>query len=307
MHVIADAVRASMLHGSLRSLEEQFLNLETVSECSKQSLSLQKIQERMPSLLFIEVDGFDMIVSPEGLTAYLKRAGPKGLSQSRFTKLQKQVTNLREKNIGIHLDLLAQLLRLGHPVSSLFGIRIPLEKSVAHFIRNKSRFEHCLGLADAVHMSLYNLHLHVCLPWRTRISVRNNGKILPTTRIHFKNLSARPTCVVTRMKTKNRKFALLLHYLKVFPKGEEEKFYVKMIKLSLTGLFSEQMDQDLPIGYPELAIPIFPVGTQKRLDRNLATNRPLKTRLYFNLIQSKALCAPVGQDMIDESYEKHYK
>jgi len=306
MHVIADAVRASMLHGSLRSLEEQFLNLETVSECSKQSLSLQKIQERMPSLLFIEVDGFDMIVSPEGLTAYLKRAGPKGLSQSRFTKLQKQVTNLREKNIGIHLDLLAQLLRLGHPVSSLFGIRIPLEKSVAHFIRDKSRFEHCLGLADAVHMSLYNLHLHVCLPWRTRISVRNSG-IHPTTRIHFKNLSARPTCVVTRMKTKNRKFALLLHYLKEFPKGEEEKFYVKMIKLSLTGLFSEKMDQDLPVGYPDLAIPIFPVGTQKRLDRNLATNRPLKTRLYFNLIQSKALCAPVGKDMIDESYEKHYE
>nr|QIS87985.1 MAG: RNA-dependent RNA polymerase [Ui-te-Rangiora virus] len=305
MRVIAEAVRASKLLGSLRTVESGILNLESRSSCSKQSLSLQKIQERIPSLLFLEVGGFDMIVSPESLVAYLKRAGPFGLNQSNFTKLQKQAANLREKNIGVLMDLLVQLLHLGHPIHSLFGIRIPLEKTIVHCFRDRSRFEHCLGLADAVHMSLYNLNIQVCLPWKTRISVRNND-VSSFARIHFKSLTSRPTCWVTRMKTKNRKCGLLLHYLKVFPKGLQEKDYVKMIKLSLTGLFSEKSNQELPIGYPENAVPIFPLATQKRLDRCLRSNPSLRVRLYFNLIQSKALCAPVGEDMIKESYEKHF-
>jgi DNA polymerase III delta prime subunit len=288
-------------------MEDEILLLESNSTASKQSLTLQKLQERTASLLHLEVGAFDMIVSPEGILAYLKRAGPKGLSQSGFMKLQKQVASLRDRNIGYLIDLLCTLCALGHPVSSLFGIHIPLENTVVHYIRDKKRFEHCIGLADAVHMSLYNLNVHVSLPWKTRISFRQSSLQSIGLRIRFKTIDHRPTCLVTRMKTKNRKFALLLHYLKVFPKGREEKFYVKMIKLSLTGLFSEKMNQDLPVGYPEESIPIFPEGTQKRLDRCLKNNSPLRTRLYFNLIQSKALCAPVGEDMIKESYEKHLK
>jgi DNA polymerase III delta prime subunit len=306
MHVIAEAMRASYLRGSLLCLEDSLLSLEVKSRTHKQTLTLQKLQERIPALIFIKVLDFDMIVSPEGLVAFLKRAGPKGLSQSRFLKLQKSVASLRDRNVGYILDLLVELLHLGHPVHSLFGIQLPLEETVVHFIRNKNRFEHCLGLADAVHMSLFNLGLNVCLPWTTRISVRNNKVSTLGLRAHFKNFNSAPTCLVTRMRTKERKFGLLLHYLKVFPKGKEEKFYVKMIKLSLTGLFSEKMDQDLPEGYPNLSIPIFPLSTQKRLDRCLTTNEPLRARLYFNLIQSKSLCAPVGEDMIAESYEKHF-
>lgn len=297
-------MRASNLRGNLRCLEDSLFPLEVNSRTSKQSLILQKMQEQFSSLVFIPNDGIDLIISPKNLYAYIKRTGPKGVSQKVFGKLLRKVAVLGSLNLAEIYSLLSEAIQLGYQVERIFGFHLPLEGGHVHFIREKSRFEHCLGLADAVHMALFNLSINVKLPWKTRISYRN-ADTSPGVRVHFKTFDHRPTCVVTRGKTDNRKFALLLHYLRVFPKGIEEKDYVKLIKLSLNGLFSEKMNQDLPEGFPEKSIPIFPTLAQNSLDRMTRTNEKLRVRLYFNLIQCKSLCAPVGNDMIDESYDKH--
>lgn len=305
--IVQEAVRASKLRGNLRCMEDSLFHLETDIPTTKQSLILQKLQEKLPSLVFLTIDGMDFMISPEGLCAYLKRAGPNGDNQRGFMKLQRKAASLRSLNLFEIYSLLSELLGLGHKVERLLGVHLPLDGGHVHFIRAKARFEHCLGLADAVHMSLFNLNINVNLPWKTKVSFRNSGLDSFNRRIRFKTLDSRPYCVVTRGKTKNRKFALLLHYLREFPHGKfEEKDYVKLIKLSLNGLFSEKMDQELPDGYPSLSIPIFPPMTQKLLDRMTATNEKLRVRLYFNLIQCKSLCAPVGDDMIQEAYEKHH-
>nr|UJQ92647.1 MAG: putative RNA-dependent RNA polymerase [Narnaviridae sp.] len=296
-----------MLRGNLFCLEDSLFLYETTIKTDRQSLILQKLQEQIPSLVFLNIDGVDLILCPRGLCAYLKRSGPHGLSQKGFTRLQHKAANLGSLNLDEIYDLLSELIGLGHKVERIFGTHLPLGGKHVHFIRAKARFEHCLGLADAVHMALFNLNLRVNFPWKTKISYRNSGLESTRRRIYFSNLDSRPTCVVTRGKTRNRKFALLLHYLRVFPRGLLEKDYVKLIKLSLNGLFSEKMDQDLPEGYPETSIPIFPQMAQNSLDRLTATNEKLKVRLYFNLIQCKSLCAPVGEDMISESYEKHFE
>lgn len=295
-----------MLRGNLICLEDSLFQYETFKRTNRQSLILQKLQENYPSLVFLTIEGVDLIICPKGLLAYLKQAGPKGQTQKRFMKLQRNVTALRSSNLNKIYDLLLELLELGHKVERIFGFHLPLGGGHVHFIRAKARFEHCLGLSDAVHMALFNLNLNVNFPWKTKISLRNSGIESSKRRIHFKNLSSRPTCVVTRGRTRDRKFALLLHYLREFPKGLEEKDYVKLIKVSLSGLFSEKMNQDLPEGYPDKSVPIFPLMAQNSIDRMTANNEKLKSRLYFNLIQCKSLCAPVGDDMINESYEKHF-
>jgi len=295
-----------MLRGNLLCLEDSLFSYETSKRTDKQSLVLQKLQEQLPSLVFLTYEGNDLILSPKGISTYLKRAGPNGLSQKRFMKLQRKAAVLRSLNLDEIYDLLSELIGLGHKVERIFGFHLPLGGGHVHYIRAKARFEHCLGLADAVHMALFNLSLNVNFPWKTKISFRNSGLESSRRRIYFANLDSRPTCVVTRGRTRDRKFALLLHYLRVFPRDSLEKEYVKLIKISLSGLFSEKMDQELPEGYPENSIPIFPPMAQNSLDRLTANNEKLRSRLYFNLIQCKSLCAPVGEDMIIESYEKHF-
>lgn len=102
-----------------------------------------------------------------------------------------------------------------------------------------------------------------------------------------------------------RRFDLILHYLRTFPKNLEEKEYVKIIKLSLAGTFSLKMDQELPEGFLEKGVPLFPALTQGKIDRILC-KKDKRVQFYFNLLQSKSLCAPVGADMIMEAYEKHH-
>nr|UJQ92897.1 MAG: putative RNA-dependent RNA polymerase [Narnaviridae sp.] len=110
-----------------------------------------------------------------------------------------------------------------------------------------------------------------------------------------------------KSSSSDRRFRLLLHFLRVFPRKLEEKDYVKLIKFSLAHCFSKQMDQELPVSEKYSPIPIFPPLTQKKLDNFFIGRRKDKCQFYFNLLQSKALCAPVGQDMIDEAYDKHFQ
>lgn len=294
----------SKLLGVLTSCEKWVSSLETRTNAQdKQSLILQKLQEQWSSFVFITVDDMDFIINPLSLHKYLTRVGSGGMTQKKWKRLLNRVRILGSLNWNEKYSLVIDLIDLGIPVKRIFGTSIS-SSGIFHYVQHKTRFEHCLGLSDAVHMSLFNLGVKVCFPQKSRISSRTTPLPLGK-RVYYKSLESKGSFIGTKWKSTQRRFLLLIHYLRVFPKGLEEKDYVKLIKLSLNGLFSTKMDQELPEGYEEFHIPIFPKGTQDRLDRALKPNKALRVRFYFNLIQSKALCAPVGEDMIEEAYEKH--
>lgn len=169
-----------------------------------------------------------------------------------------------------------------------------------HYISDPNRFRHCLGLADAIDLGMTNSGVNVRFPGRVRHLV---DAFTPFgRRMYSKNGNKRFTFSMKRLTTKHRKFHLLLHYLRVIPPGRPEKNYVKLIKVTLARMFSEQMDQELPDGE---FFPLFPEYTQAKLDSRFLHLRRERCQFYFNLLQSKALCAPVGRDMIDEAYQKH--
>lgn len=78
---------------------------------------------------------------------------------------------------------------------------------------------------------------------------------------------------------------------------------MKLIKQSLVHTFCVQAQQELP--EPSPMINLFPEVTQKALDRKFKSSRRERIRFYKNLLESKSLCAEVGDDMVDEAYEKH--
>jgi len=169
-----------------------------------------------------------------------------------------------------------------------------------HYVKDPSRFRHCLGLADAVDLAMRNSAVTVRFPGRVRRTVDSStpwGR-----RQYSKNGLKKFMYSMKRLTTKHRVYHLLLHYLRTIPHLEKEKDYVKMIKVTLSAKFSEQMDQDLPCGE---TFPLFPEYTQSKLDSLLSHDKKKRVQFYFNLLQAKALCAPVGRDMIDEAYEKH--
>jgi len=182
-----------------------------------------------------------------------------------------------------------------------------------HYVADYPRMKHILGLSDAVDQAMINFNLKVCFPCTKTFPVLQYDKPLRASRT-FSKISFRegyPQLVVRAVRksctSKRRRFDLILHYLRVFPKGLAEKDYVKLIKLSLAGTFSGQMDQDLPEGFPEKSIPLFPAFTQDKLDKLLKgdSRKERRVSFYFNLLQSKALCAPVDSEMIKDAYEKH--
>lgn len=299
-------MRTSKLLGDLVSCENWLFSLETNQSAQyKQSLILQKLQEQWSSFIFIEdIDGHDLIINPKSLHKYLLREGSKGQSQKAYRRILSRTLNLCSESWSNIYSLVIDLIDRGTPVHRIFGTSI-LSSGVFHFVQHKARLEHCLGLSDAVHMSMFNLGIRVGLPQKTRVSIRTSTPPLGAW-VHFKTWNSKGSFLGTKYSTSQRRFLLLIHYLRVFPKDLKEKDYVKLIKLSLNGLFSTKMDQDLPEGYPEFSIPIFPKGTQDRLDRALTPNKSLRVRFYFNLIQSKGLCAPVGKDMVEEAYGKHH-
>lgn len=189
---------------------------------------------------------------------------------------------------------------------------------VFHFFRDYIRVKHALGLSDAIDQAMSNSGYTVSFPTvvstpltlyqrafvsRSRIYNRHeNFNCEP--RVCHEPLGFRVAFCRKAKISSRRRYDLLHHYLKVLPKNLPEKEYVRLIKLSLAGTFSAQMNQDLPPRYEEEGIPLFPKFTQKRLD-NLLVDKRKRVQFYFNLLQSKALCAPVGSDMIMDAYEKH--
>nr|UJQ92797.1 MAG: putative RNA-dependent RNA polymerase [Narnaviridae sp.] len=170
--------------------------------------------------------------------------------------------------------------------------------------------KHILGLSDAVDQAMSNFNLKVRFPCTKVfpiVSTMNPTRVRTYSKVSHRSgySQLRVLGVGKSSTTARRRFDLILHYLRVFPKGLPEKDYVKIIKLSLAGSFSFQMDQELPEGYGKQSIPLFPLFTQRKLDAALRSKKK-RVQFYFNLLQSKALCAPVDEGMISEAYDKHH-
>lgn len=297
--------------GSLQALEDQLFQLELDLPGLRQQTILQKLQERLLTIRPFTFRGTEYVLSPDSIRKQVEAMV--GLQNRTRKKFLGRLSKLGSMGSSDLLRLVLDLIQLGIKVDRLFGLRIQQDSLVFHYIRDSVRFRHALGLADAVHMSLFNLGYSVRFPARKEIYFSNWLRDFPESnfsnsfkkRIRFKSSSSGTASVQVKVtSTKERKFRLLLHYLRCFPSKVEEKHYVKLIKLSMCTLFSSKMEQEMPEGFED-AFPIFPKVTQDALDRNLTTNKPLRARLYFNILQSKSLCAPVGQDMIDEAYVRH--
>lgn len=282
-----------------KGLENQLFDLEVDRPGLRQQSILQKLEERFTFLKTVTLRGRVYVLDPRNMRNLVEKAS---LQQRERKQFIGRISKLQRLSTGEVKDLLLDLVKLGRiDITSVIGTSID---GILHFhyINSPILFQHARGLADAVHMSLFNLELNVRLPAKSRVTMKSHFGC----RWYFSRNKSTPSKIVNTISTKERKFRLLLHYLRVFPKGLQEKEYVKMIKYSMNHLFSSQMEQELPSQY-KYHIPIFPSVTQAALDRNLKTNRKLRSRLYFNILQSKSLCAPVGEDMILESYHNHQK
>ena len=256
-----------------------------------------------------------MILDPVHLKRLASRA-----NGSNIGNTQKERLKFINRCSDLHRLTREQVLQ----VLCTFTKFLPIEKVIGfyfkgsihfHYISDPIRFRHILGLSDAVDQAMSNFGLTVQFPVTgarfVPMSRVGGRKFLKGNRVYsIVKSSPRGSYLQLKVRTKggttrHRRYRLLVHYLRVFPRECSEKDFVKVIKTSLVGLFSEKMDQELPEGYPEESIPIFPSFTQERLDRALL-NKKLRVQFYFNLLQSKALCAPVGDDMIKEQYQKHH-
>ena len=238
---------------------------------------------------------------------------------NKATKCRLNMTSIRRKKFILDCKMFGSLtvpkalavlneLSKVYPKEELVGY----SKHGQYFtcFREYTRVKHILGLSDAVDQAMSNFQMTVSFPtFRT-------GKLIPgqtqpaRSRI-FSVVKTRPypqfelRFMRKSKRTRARRFDLILHYLRHFPKNLEEKAYVKIIKLSLAGTFSLKLDQELPEGFLEKGVPLFPEFTQAKIDR-LLTKKDRRVQFYFNLLQSKGLCSPVGEDMISEAYEKHF-
>lgn len=265
----------------------------------------------------LRVGGVDILFS---LSLVKKRIEKSALSP----KQRKRLGKLLQKSWGTNQEQLFLMEYLTHcqcsyQLSQLIGF--PVGNLIAHYSSEMCRFRHVLGLADAIHLSLFNMGIQVSFPKReirkTCFSNKNIRKLpsiliqelinlgIPQAKLKRSSpKGGRVTHTVVRSTTKNRRFRLILHFLRWFPKRRPEKEYVKIIKESLVDEFCVQMGQERP-DITSVRLPLFPKLTQKKLNNRFRQDRRGRVRFYKNLLESKSLCAPVGDDMVYEAYQKH--
>lgn len=153
-----------------------------------------------------------------------------------------------------------------------------------HASRDWKRTFHCLYLAHAI----------ICSCTLLNVRVSHSTYVSQKKHIYFRKRTAYP------------ELSLFNHLLRVFPKGVDEKVFIKTIKNSLCRQFSIIASQEIP-ELNGLEFNLFPLSMQNFIDKYVKNDREKSLRFYFSILQSKALCAPVGDDMIEESYLKHEK
>ncbi|APG77155.1 RNA-dependent RNA polymerase [Beihai narna-like virus 17] len=277
--------------------------MEDLSRFRKQNLFLRKFLELRPGLTYVSLRGYTLIVGTDfGPDKVLKGVSfPSDWSQKDIKRLRSDIRDFAiSQTNSQRIRTVSCLLSLGISPERIFGVTI--DGHTFYRVCDPVRFNHALGLADAVDLAMLNLNVRIRFRTKTSIpAYRQLDFYHGMSRVTSYSLKRKAVCRSSR----HNKYLLLLHYLRKFPRGHEEKAYVKMIKLLLAGEFSKQMDQELPTGYEDIGFRIFPPEAQRRLD-NALLNKRERARFYFNILQSKALCHPVGDDMIDEAYQKHH-
>jgi GTPase SAR1 family protein len=258
------------------------------------------------SLRVLPFEGRHFVVNARTIRGKAEHLPWKG-NQKMRKKFLADASNFMSLSLNKMWKVIEYLLS-AYSYESVFGYEKYGKKF--YYFRNLVRTKHIFGLSDAVDQAMANFNITVNFPIVKTVPWKNcQGRFRSRSRMYCRIRRGQGVQVDFRFQRKSssslrRRFDLFLHYLKVFPLDSLEKDYVKMIKLSLAGLFSLKMDQELPEGFEEKAIPVFPDYTQKKLD-NILQDKKKRVQFYFNLLQSKGLCAPVGDDMIEEAYVKH--
>jgi GTPase SAR1 family protein len=292
------AVSACNDRGCFRSIESVFFSKEVRPKGSRQNLDVEKFFESLLDSLIHRRNGHDLILSPTKFVVEINRASFQQRERKKLLSQMKKFRSLSSKEIE---TVISMLNTRGVPLQRLFGIEFL--GTCAHYSEDFARFRHCIGLSDAIHLSSKNLGVKVSYPAPCLRQVERKRRIFhPFARTVSTGKHLLMKEVFIRGETRNSRFRLTLHYLRVFPKGLKEKELVKLIKTSLVDAFCVQAEQERPQGD---VIPLFPKMTQRKLDRRFQFDRRNRIRFYKNLLESKSLCAPVGADMIQEAYVKH--
>ena len=308
----SEAVRASLQNGQLRSIESEIFREEGLfSDGSRHLVFYRRLCERMQDVFhFVEYEGICLIWEQESIRQNLRRISFPGKSKKESTALRAKLLSIPTQSPRSR-HLVCSYLAEHCLLHVIFGWRE--SGFTCHYVQDLPRFKHAVGLTSAVDCAMSSLEFNVTFPAKmTRKLVPGTAAFdkLPFRRRLYMNTHSMGTerpfyrYICNRRTTRSRPYHLLCHYLRVFPKGKPEKFFVKLIKTSLAWNFSKAAGQELPVGS---TIPLFPSCTQERIDRALCgeSKKKERVRFWFNLLQSKSLCWPVGEDMVEEAYDKH--
>nr|QUS52657.1 RNA-dependent RNA polymerase [Mute swan feces associated narna-like virus 6] len=308
------------------------LSKETQIGDSRQPPNIEKMMESLLETTSISLGGIDVLFNRRVIHDSISKASISSKRRRQLSMSFKKYWGSPNENSFLASYL--SLRQCGVSIENLIGVDVGSTR--VHTSQGWCRFRHLLGLSDAVHLSMFNLNISVSFPLKVQRKVRSVSKKhfqgayrsdfltfryghdvpnpsfrRPKIRFsRFLDLSpgkdplANGTVVLNRSTTKDRRYRLICHYLRVFPRGKLEKEYVKIIKNSLVDEFSLQLEQERP-DIPEGRVPLFPEITQKKLDKRFSKDRRGRARFYKNLLEAKSLCAPVGDDMIIEAYRKH--
>lgn len=272
---------------------------------SRQTLNVEKLHEQLLGVTPLPLDREERQVVFLSLQRARKAIQRAPLQQRERKKLLADLTGDPSSPQG-RSELWGVILALHQrdvPLTSFLGID---GGYAAHYCEDFCRFRHAIGLADAIHMAMFNLNLTVSFPRKRYVRVSSTGEFQrkrnPHCRVRFRNGAA--YILLNCLETKERRRALLIHYLESLPARLPEKSYIKIIKESMVDAFCVAAEQERPV-ITSITIPLFPTKTQERLDRLFSRNRKGRVRFYKNILESKSLCAEVGSDMIKEAYEKH--
>lgn len=275
----------------------------------------------MESLLestHLRIGNFDYLFCPSRIKRNIERA-------QISPKSKKKLRSLFAKSWGNHNErkfIEEYLAQCQGSIQFKELVGIPFGPETAHYSAEMCRIRHVLGLADAVHLSLFNLGIKVSFPARfvKRARVGSRPQRIPSVLqkellalgLNPKKLKSRketpdgviPAHRFIRSTTHNRRFYLIVHYLREMPHRHPEREYVKIIKETLVDEFCVQMGQERP-KISICRINLFPPMTQNKLNKRFLNDRKGRVRFYKNLLESKSLCAPVGDDMVYQAYLDH--
>nr|UJQ92757.1 MAG: putative RNA-dependent RNA polymerase [Narnaviridae sp.] len=301
---LREAVRASIGRGCLRSLEK--LVQPSFSVASRHPLNVEKLHEQLLGVTPLPLDEDGRFVVFLNLQRSRKAVQQLSLQQRERKKLLADLAEDPSTPTG--RNALWRVVLALYQRNTAFPSFLGIEGGYpAHYCEDFCRFRHAIGLADAVHMAMFNLGITVGFPSPRYVRLSGTGEFQRRRfrgRLRFKG--GAPYVLLNRFETVERRRKLLCHYLSCLPARLPEKSYIKIIKESMVDAFCVSAEQERP-RISIIRIPLFPEKTQERLDRLFSSNRKGRIRFYKNIMESKSLCAEVGDDMIREAYENHRK